>query len=326
MKLAEVLLTILADGRFHSGTELGSKTGKSRAAVWKAIQSLQESGLDIFSVRGKGYRLAEPMEILQQDQILEGMDREARSCLDKLEVFSEIDSTNRYLLDIARQSEAGVQACLAEQQHAGRGRRGRRWQSPRSGNLYLSLLWRFPSDAGQLGGLSLAVGASVIRTLQEFGVPDPKLKWPNDILLENRKLAGILLELSGEAAGPCIVVAGIGLNVRAPAHRMSEVDQPWIDLATVMPEPPDRNRLAARLLSHLILVARQYEEHGFESFLHEWNAHDAYLNKEVILNLPEGEVSGIARGVDQSGALLLSREGKVYHYHSGEVSLRARIE
>lgn len=324
MKLAYALLTMLADGRFHSGTELGEKTGRTRAAVWKAIQSLQESGLEIFSVRGKGYRLAEPVELLNRESILEHMDETARPYLTGLEIFDVIDSTNAYLLELAKQGEATGHACLAEQQHAGRGRRGRNWISPPGGNVYLSLLWRFNAGATQLGGLSLAMGLAVTRALGEIGFEDARVKWPNDILFNNRKLGGILLEMTGEASGPCVVVAGIGLNVRAPEALMSAVEQDWTDLESALANKVARNRLVGHLLSHLIATVRQFEQQGFPSFQREWNANHAFAGQEVELHLPGRRLRGIAQGVDQNGALLLAHDGKLQRFHSGEVSLRAR--
>lgn len=325
MKLAHTLLATLADGRFHSGTELGEKTGRTRAAVWKAIQNLQANGVEIFSVRGKGYRLVEPVELLTRDTILAGLDESARASLNVLEVFDEIDSTNAYLLEIAKQGEATAYACLAEQQHAGRGRRGRQWVSPQGGNIYLSLLWRFADGVAQLGGLSLAMGIAVNRALQDIGVDVAQLKWPNDILVGHRKLAGILLEMTGEATGPCAVVVGIGLNVRARPEQMSEIKQDWIDLETVLSDTVPRNRLVSCLLSRMIDVINDFERHGFSHFQEEWNSGDAFASQAVELHLADRQIQGIAEGVDHSGALLLKHEGKTERFHSGEVSLRARV-
>lgn len=324
MKLLHALLTILADGRFHSGTELGKETARTRAAVWKAIQTLRQSGLEIFCVRGKGYRLAQPIELLDRELILQGMETDARQHLKALEVFSEIDSTNAYLLEIARQGDATAYACLAEQQHAGRGRRGRSWVSPYGGNIYLSLLWRFNCGAAQLGGLSLAVGVAVKRALRDIGLEHVRLKWPNDILLDGRKLAGILLEMAGEASGPCVVVIGLGLNVSTPAAAMSEVEQAWVDLESGFKHKVGRNQLVSHLLRHLIDIVLQFEEHGFQVFQDEWNDSHAYDGQEVDLQLFDRQLSGVALGVDRSGALLLSHEGRTTPIHGGEVSLRAR--
>jgi BirA family biotin operon repressor/biotin-[acetyl-CoA-carboxylase] ligase len=323
MKLSHALLTTLADGHFHSGTELGAKTGRTRAAVWKAIQALQASGLEVFSVRGKGYRLAQPLELLSHDAILQHLGAAGRAGLARLDLFDDIASTNAYLLELAKQGELSGYACGAEQQHAGRGRRGREWVSPPGGNIYLSLLWCFQSGVAQLGGLSLAMGLAVTRALADIGLAEARLKWPNDILVGQRKLAGVLLEMTGEAAGPCSVVIGIGLNVRAPAGLMAGIEQPWTDLASVLPgRTLPRNRLVGRLLEHMIDVIRQFEQQGFQSLQPEWNRRDACADQPVELQLPDRRVRGIARGVDTSGALLLLHDDAVQRFHSGEISLR----
>ena len=326
--LAQTLLIQLADGQFHSGTALGRQAGRTRTAVWKSIQILKQNGLPIYSVRGKGYRLAEPVELLSRSKILAELDsigdkNVATKYLQQLDVFYDIESTNAYLLNIAKEDDYSARACLAEQQNAGRGRRGRRWVSPFGGNIYLSLLWRFTAGASQLGGLSLAIAVAVIRALRAIGFDDARVKWPNDILISGQKLAGILLELSGEAAGPCAVVIGIGLNVRAAGAEMAAVDQAWTDLETELGKKVSRNLLTAQLLYQVILAVQEFESEGLRPFMKEWAACDAFADCEVIMNLPQGNVHGIARGIDESGALLLVTEDGVHRYHSGEVSMRA---
>lgn len=326
MTLAHILLMHLADGEFHSGPVLGQATGRSRSAVWKGIQALQNTGLEIYSVRGKGYRLAQPIELLNREHILSALSVEVRKDIHDLDLHHEIDSTNAALLEIAKQSDASGHVCLAESQHAGRGRRGRQWVSPLGGNLYLSLLWRFQAGAATLAGLSLAVAVAVMRVLHETGLESAVLKWPNDILLDGKKLAGILLELAGEASGPCSVVLGLGLNISAPQTRMSVVDQPWTDLASSLGKLPSRNQLAAKLLEQLVCTLRQFESQGLNPFLDEWAQWDALAGHEVRLDLPTGAVIGIARGVDENGALLIARDGELQRYHSGEVSVRLVAE
>lgn len=326
-EFTQTLLGLLADGHFHSGTELGEQTGRTRTAVWKAIQSLQSDGVDIYSVRGKGYRLAAAIELLNCETVIENLTKAGRERLQNLEVHYELDSTNAHLLDIVKSGDVPNSAkkgyaCLAERQTEGRGRRGRQWVSPFGGNIYCSLLWRFPMGAAQLGGLSLAMAVAVIRTLNEVGLKDAGVKWPNDIVVDGRKLAGILLELSGETAGPCSVVMGVGLNVRAPHQEMTSVEQPWTDLETHMGQLVARNKLAGILLGHLLSAASAYERDGLAPFLDEWQARDVYLGREVVLHQPQGRIHGTVRGVDDSGALLLSKGGEVYRFHSGEVSVR----
>ncbi|VAX02674.1 Biotin operon repressor / Biotin--protein ligase [hydrothermal vent metagenome] len=322
MTLAQTILTLLADGEFQSGPALGQATGCSRTAVWKAVQSLQNTGLEIYCVRGKGYRLAQPVELLDRDSILAALDTGTRQAVQQLDVYHEIDSTNARLLEVARQENTSGYVCIAECQHMGRGRRGRRWVSPLGGNLYLSLLWRFHAGATSLGGLSLAIAVAMVRALRESGLVSAQLKWPNDILLDGHKLAGILLELSGESSGPCAVVVGVGLNIRTPAREMSAVDQPWTDLESALGKTVSRNELTGSLLRHLVHAVTDFERQGLIPFMDEWAQWDALAGNEIILNLPTGPLRGVARGVDESGALLLARNGELQRYHSGEVSVR----
>ena len=316
------LLRILADGQFHSGVALGAAVGMGRSAVWKHLHALAEWDIDLHAVPGKGYRLARPVELLDHDLILNALPATATAALSGLEIHQDIDSTNRYLMNKARLGAPSAQVCLAERQQAGRGRRGRGWVSPFGANIYLSLLWRFTLNAESLSGLGLVVGVAVNRALREAGLTDAGLKWPNDILWQNRKLAGILLEMSGEMSGPCAVVIGVGLNVRMPTSAVQTIDQPWVDLETALNRPVSRNQLATNLIQHIIYAIQEFELYGFNGFAQEWAQHDLANGKSVALHLPnQATVNGIGRGVDASGALLLEDHNGVRHYPYGEVSL-----
>lgn len=315
-------MKILADGQFHSGTELGKASGYTRSAVWKVIHSLQASGIEIYSVRGKGYRLSSQVDLLDSNKIISYLDPVTKKYLHKLEVHFELASTNSYLLETAIEGVAGAVVCLAEQQTSGRGRRGRTWVSPFGGNLYLSLLWQFAGGAAQLAGLSLAMAIAVTRALRDIGLDTVAVKWPNDILVSDRKLAGILLELTGEASGPCAVVVGVGINVQASIAEMETIDQPWIDLESGLGRRVSRNELAGNLINQLLAAIREFEQDGLTPFLHEWQTHDRYFGQEVDLHLPEGNIRGMVRGIDNTGALLLAQGGEVRRFHSGEISMR----
>ncbi len=323
MALDNSLLALLADGRFHSGAQLGADTGRSRSAVWKSIHSMQAQGVEIFTVRGKGYRLPAPIEMLDKFHIISAMSGSAREVLQHVDILLETDSTNAHLLEKARHNATVVEACFAEQQTAGRGRRGKSWQSPFGGNIYCSLLWPFTAGISQLGGLSLAAGVAIGRALRECGLHRFGLKWPNDILVDGRKLAGILLEVVGEASGPCSVVIGVGINVKLPPSKMLMVDQPWTDVESAVGQPVRRNQLAGVVLGHLVDALRVFEQTGLSSFIDEWNRQDVFLGREVALLVGNKKISGIAQGIDPSGALVLAREGRLEKYFSGEASLRA---
>lgn len=313
------LLTILADGNFHSGEELGTQLGVTRAAVWKQLKKLESLNIPLSSVKGKGYRLSDAIELLDQPVILAKL--EGR--LDCLEVLLNTESTNSYLLDKASDHMGKRYAVLAEKQESGRGRRGRTWVSPFGKNIYLSMLWSFNGGIGSLEGLSLVIAIAVERALTELGVDDAKLKWPNDVYLDNKKLAGILLEVSGEYSGHCQVVIGIGLNIKLSDYDAESIDQPWAQLSEYL-GGIDRNTIAATMIDHLIKAIEQFDKQGFVPFQEYWTARDAFLNKEVDLILPNVTRSGVARGVNSKGELLLKTEAGLESINAGELSLRLK--
>lgn len=323
MSLEFQLLSILADGDFHSGIELGESIGVSRTAIWKQLQKLRDStGLSFDSVKGKGYRLARPFELLDRELILAVIPSTISSLLSALELHTQIDSTNRHAMSLAQAGAGSGHAVLAEQQLAGRGRRGRKWVSPFGKNLYLSLIWVFENGAAALEGLSLVVGVAVAHALQELGISDVQLKWPNDIYWQGRKLGGILLEMVGDATGYCQVVIGIGLNVDMSAEEASPIDQPWSDLFAARGRVISRNQLAGAVLSHLLPTLIKFESTGFSAFHAEWSALDFVAGRAVVLHVGERSLVGIAAGIGETGALAIDTEMGREWFHGGEVSLR----
>lgn len=317
------ILFSLADGRFHSGEDLAQACGVSRAAIWKHVKLLRESfGLEVYSVRGKGYRLSRPLELLDEGRIRAALSEPARTRLQRLEVLHQLGSTNSHLMEQALEGAPSGYACLAEQQTAGRGRRGRQWVSPFGCNIYLSLLWRFGKGPAELSGLSLAAGLGVVRSLEQLGVEDARLKWPNDVLWDGRKLAGLLLEVAGEADGPSRVVLGLGINTRLDPEYGEMIDQPWTDLSRI-PGGTDisRNQLAARLLENLSEILQRFEQEGLQPLIGEWQRYDLYHGQPVSLRVGEKLLKGINRGINSDGALLLEQGDKLSPFHGGEVSL-----
>jgi BirA family biotin operon repressor/biotin-[acetyl-CoA-carboxylase] ligase len=322
MSLPYSILKTLSDGTFHSGEALAKSAGVTRAAVWKAIHTLQSSYvLDIHSVRGRGYRLAQSIELLDRDVILQAL--QGRAQLGGLDTFLNIDSTNRFLLQHEATQIRAPWAVLAERQSAGRGRRGRTWQSPFAGNIYLSLLWRFSQINANFIGLSLVAGVAVCRVLARLGIAQLGLKWPNDVLCQGKKLCGVLIEMHGEPNGPYNAVIGIGLNLAMPEAVGRQIDQPWISLQQVSATIPSRNRLAAQLIDAMLETLPQFERHGLPPFLPEWQRLDLYRDQPVSLHFGENQIQGIERGVDEQGALLVEHNGKLQRYYSGEISLRS---
>lgn len=262
-----------------------------------------------------------PVELLNEQQILSGLPAAASDQLRSFTVLGEVDSTNRFLLEGEGFAGAGVQACVAETQTAGRGRWGRPWVSPFGANLYLSVLRTFTTEPESLQGLSLAVGVAVARALQSVDVRGIALKWPNDVQLGGKKLGGILLEMSGSSAGPWPVVAGIGINIDMPGDAGTNIDQPWTDLVSHGAHP-GRNRLASRVLAEVIMAEEQFVEAGFKAFRGEWELLDAVRDREVELHAGSSSRWGTARGVDATGALLLEVDGRRERVVSGDISLR----
>jgi BirA family biotin operon repressor/biotin-[acetyl-CoA-carboxylase] ligase len=322
------LVRLLADGGYSSGEALAARLGVTRAAVWKALGRVRERwGLEVESVRGHGYRLAAPLELLDAESILAGLGAQARARVARLEIHTEIDSTNARLMAQARVGAPSGTVCLAERQSAGRGRRGRTWVSPFGANLYLSILWRFPLAPAALGGVSLAAGVAVARAVEGAGAGAGALglalKWPNDLLWQGRKLGGLLLEVAGEAQGPSCLVVGVGLDLRISARQGSAIDQPWTDLASALGGSlPGRNLLAARLIESLAESLVRYGELGLAPFLADWERLDGLRGHQVALHLGERVQIGEHAGIAPDGGLKLLTERGIETFHSGEVSLR----
>jgi BirA family biotin operon repressor/biotin-[acetyl-CoA-carboxylase] ligase len=318
------LVRLLADGGCHSGEALAAELGVSRAAVWKAVEGARSRlGVAIEAVRGRGYRLAAPLELLDARVIGGRLAGRGGPSQAPLEVHDQLDSTNSRLMELARQGAPSGSVCLAELQTAGRGRCGRTWVTPFGAGLALSLLWRSALGPGRLGGLSLAAGAVVAEVLSAAGVAGIELKWPNDVLWQRRKLAGLLLEVAGEAEGPSHLVLGLGVNLRLPAGAGDGIDQPWCDLAQALGgRLPGRNALAADLIGGLWAAAETYGREGIAPFRARWSAFDRLQGAPVELRSGAARLAGIHRGIDDDGALLLETEAGVRPYHAGEVSLR----
>ncbi|MDH5633156.1 MAG: bifunctional biotin--[acetyl-CoA-carboxylase] ligase/biotin operon repressor BirA [Gammaproteobacteria bacterium] len=315
------ILRILSDGEFHSGKLMGDRLAITRAAVNKIIQQLCASGLEIHSVTGKGYRLAEPLELLDRDRVMSIINGSGHSDVE-LEIHEQLESTSRYLVDKKSLSENSL-VCMAEHQTAGRGRRGRLWQATPYRNILISVSQRLPLRPPQVAGLSLAIGVGIVESLEVFGYRGVKLKWPNDLMWEGHKLGGVLVDMQGESEGPTRLVVGLGLNLHMVNQDAESIDQPWVDLRNV-PGPPtvSRNELAGHLAVAMISVFHEFVDKGFESFRNRWLSRNAYADKPVVLIQGDSTEEGIIQGVDEYGALLLRTSAGISAHHSGEVSLR----
>lgn len=308
------LIGILADGEFHSGEQLGEQLGMSRAAINKHIQTLKEWGIDVFTVTGKGYSLPAAMQLLNEQAINARLDN------GRLAVIPVIDSTNQYLLDRMDTLQSG-DACVAEYQQAGRGRRGRQWFSPFGSNLYLSMYWRLEQGPAAAMGLSLVIGIVLAEALQEQGAPDIRVKWPNDIFLDDRKLAGILVELTGKTGDAAQIVIGAGINLAMRAPAADVINQGWINLQEAGVSV-DRNALSALIVNKMRTALVEFEQEGLAPFIERWARLDNFINRPVKLLIGDREIFGIARGIDQQGGLILEQDGVRKSWVGGEISLR----
>lgn len=326
--LTFALLHLLAGGEFHSGEVLAQHLGVSRASVSNALHGMEQFGLTLYSVRGRGYCLTNPPQWLDAARVYEHLAAAAGDF--QIEILDSAPSSNTLLLQRAAQGAPSGSVLGVEWQSGGRGRLGRPWHSGLGNALTFSLLWRFDCGLAGLSGLSLAAGVAVMRALHALGVRGASLKWPNDVLGAGGKIAGILIEAQGDMLGPCAVVIGLGINLTLPQQLLQRIDQPVSNLSQLTDMLPSRNVLLATLLRELAAVLREFSAGGFACMREEWENYHLYQNKAVQLLLPDGKVvRGVVRGVNQDGALLaevVSDTGTVPEmriFHTGEISLRS---
>lgn len=305
-----------------SGDALAGSSGITRAAVWKRIQALRAAGVAIEARAGEGYTLAQPLELLSTEAIRAGLPATLAGELAGLEIAWSLDSTNSELLRRPPPSR-GTLVLLAERQTGGRGRRGRAWASPLAAHVYLSMSRQFSGGLARLGGLSLVAGVAAAEALRAGGFHDVGLKWPNDLVVDGRKLAGLLVEGGGEYGGPARAVIGLGVNVRMPPAFAQAIEQPWVDLQALMPEKPSRNAIAALLLTHLLPALDLFDEQGLEPFLPRYALLDVLAGHEVTVMIGDQVHPGVAAGIAADGALRVRMGNGERLFHAGEVSVRA---
>ncbi|MHB1403589.1 MAG: biotin--[acetyl-CoA-carboxylase] ligase [Thiobacillus sp.] len=316
-----LLLRRMSDGRFHSGQALAHEFNLSRSSIFNALAQAEPMGLAINAVRGRGYRMPEPVEWLDGITVADHLGTVAEAYT--IHVHDSVDSTNAALMAAALNGAADGTLICTEHQQSGKGRRGRQWHSVLGGSLTFSVLWRFENGLQSLSGLSLAVGLAIARAVNRHSRHPVRLKWPNDVLVDYRKLAGILVEVQGDMHGAAFAVVGVGLNVRLSGVQRDAVDQAVVDLAE-MGVAVGRNRLLADCLLELHAVLSLFRQHGFASLREDWLKLDAYAGRAVALALPDARsVRGVASGVDETGAFLLrDAQATLRPYSGGEISLR----
>ncbi|MCL1052206.1 bifunctional biotin--[acetyl-CoA-carboxylase] ligase/biotin operon repressor BirA [Shewanella abyssi] len=307
------ILTELSNGHFVSGEALAVKLGVSRTAVANHISGLEEYGVDIFSVKGKGYKLSSPLSLVDESTLKNAI---KQRCF----YFDEIPSTNGFILKHADELDSG-DICVAEYQSAGRGRRGRVWVSPYGCHLYFSMYWQFSQGMAQAMGLSLVVACSIVSVLKQLNVANVGVKWPNDIYLAGKKLAGVLIEMSGQTDSECNLVIGIGLNMTMSEQQGKSIDQPWSDL-TSLEGMPNKTALLTLLQQQLQQDLCKFQHEGLAPFQARWKEADLFNGQEIKLIIGANEVHGICRGIDKQGAVVLETAAGLKSHIGGEISLR----
>lgn len=323
------LLRILGDGHCHSGSELGQALGITRSAIWKQIKQLIDLGIPIHSIPQQGYRFAHEFMFLDEECIVQELKTQQCGTPFKLHVFSSIHSTNRYLKELP--SNSALDICCAEVQTQGKGRFGRYWHSPFGENIYCSSRWSLDCDLAKLSGLSLVCSLAVLATIQALHPsPHSKIKWPNDILWHDKKLCGSLIEINAESNGQSQIIIGIGLNVNSDTQNnpLNDTDllsnRPWCSLYELTQKYHNRNKLIASLIVNLERYLNRFIKHDLSVFLDEWQQHDYLYGQEIRVNQLLETLSGIARGINQAGQLIVEDQQGIRHLlSSGDTSLKS---
>jgi BirA family biotin operon repressor/biotin-[acetyl-CoA-carboxylase] ligase len=324
--LAARVYAQLARGGFHSGADLARELDVTRSAVWKAAVALRTLGIVVHAVRNRGYRLRDPSEPLEAGRFAAALSADTRARVRRIETVWRLDSTNAALLERTDLPAGRADVLLAEYQTAGRGRLGRAWIAPPGGAICLSIGWVFTQLPRDLAALGLAVGVCALRALQRHARAPIGLKWPNDLLIDGRKLGGILIEMRAEAGGPTYVVIGVGINVALGEQLKKQIAATGTepaDLVAAGADPVPRNSIAAHLTEEIVAGLLTFEEQGLRPFLEEWERADALRGRPVNVQAGAERVGGIARGIDIGGALLLETPTTgLRKFVSGEVSVR----
>ena len=312
------VIQILNDGEYHDGNTLSKQLKITRAAVWKLIKKLKQYDVLIEAIKGKGYILREPFTLLDADQIQQKLKNEKI----QIHIFESLTSTNDYLKTLKRKQDIII--CLAEQQTKGRGRFNRHWHSHFGKNIYLSCLYPFQKDLSELAGLSLVTSLAVLETLKTYAVPSVFVKWPNDVLVQNKKCSGNLIEVQAETNGVSDAIIGIGMNVNRMADEAS-ISQEWTSIQKATGKYIDRNECVVRLIQSLMTYLKRMEQHGFSSFVEEWVRQDLLTNKIITLKNLDQSIQGKVKGVNAQGYLLLQlHDGSERIFSSGEASIVKR--
>lgn len=315
------ILERLRQGTPISGEELGQSIGVSRTAVWKYINELKRQGYVIDSVPGRGYHFISAPDDLLPEEIASGLKTHVIGR--RIVYESETPSTQAIAKALASQGAAEGTIVVAETQSGGRGRVGRPWSSPRGG-IYFSIILRPDINPGEALRLPLVAGIAVAQAIKRETNLGPRLKWPNDILIDTKKVGGILTELSAEPDRLDWVIIGIGLNVNTPHDSFSqEVEESAISLMEAGGKEIPRVKLLQGILTEFESLYGSLVESGFEPLRQTWKDLSNTIGENVVVTLPSGQVKGLAEDIDSDGALILKKaDGAVERIVAGVVKLR----
>jgi len=318
------VLTLLDNNRYYSGQALAQRFNVTRATIHNCIVKIESLGISVERIRGLGYRLMQPVDLLNHAEIQSKLSSQAANKLADIQCLQEIDSTNRYAAELELPQAGEFSLVLAEMQTAGKGRRGRQWVSPYAANIYMSVLWSLQRPLHEAGMLSPMLAISMLNALTELGVSGLSLKWPNDIYCHNTKLAGLLIECSGEISGGCKMVVGMGVNVFMSRFENIQIDQQWTDIHSQTQDwQYSRNDVAAKLVDNVVSGLVKFESNSFENLVYAWSQWDIMKDKQVELHSAQSVKTGVARGIDSDGCLLLESSNGIEKISAGDVSLRA---
>lgn len=263
--------------------------------------------------------------LLSWSAVCESLDVSVQQKIRKYLIINQIGSTNDWALDHCRSIDLLPAVCVAEYQSQGRGRRGRTWVSPYAQNIYTSMAWFFQIPADQLSGLGLVAAVVIVRLLKEYGL-DAAIKWPNDVLVDGKKIAGALIESRFKGTGSICVAIGVGLNFNMVPEAGVDIEQPWTSMTQELDDGVkiDRNDVVGRLITMLVRACEDFEKTGLTSFLPEWQEHDMCCGRIVDVVTEHGCQQGVACGVNGKGGLIVRINGAESTIYAGDVSVRVR--
>lgn len=317
------LVQLLSDGNFHEGSTIGEALGVTRSAIWKAVKKLQKYGVDIIAEKGQGYRLNNPMTLYDKSKIYNLLSMENHSDF-KIEIFELLESTNNYLKNTTFET---TKICLAEMQTGGKGRFTKVWHSPFGDNIYLSIGQFFPQDIQELSGLSLVIGLAILNTIEQYyPLSGLSLKWPNDILYNGKKLAGILIDANSEIHGSCNLIIGVGLNLNMSSKATNHPIENWTSIKMITKETADKSKITASLISAIFKHIQQFQMSGFNSFRKVWEKYDYLLGKNTTVTQGNKQITGTCCGITEQGHLKIQQQdGTIIEFLSGDASLSKQI-